>query len=161
MQKNESIVSWLGWVVVLSNIVSFCLGLLDFWNIRNLPIELYLILSNLSGVLAVFPRGIPLILSIRDGHVNFLAFVIPLWALVMMWCGYGILKFKKISKIVFIILCYLHIVIFLFSRLIALVAYPHSSSPGILFRLLYEGAWIVSVIYIVILNRPKIKELFR
>lgn len=87
MQKNELIVRWLGWVVVLSNIVSFCLGFLGFWNIRNLPTELYLILSNLSGVLAVFPRGIPLILSIRDGHVNFLAFVIPLWALVMMWCG--------------------------------------------------------------------------
>ena len=165
MEKKFSITYKFGLLIIISNILNliltYCIPILRYESL--MPTSLFI--SNLISVISVFPKGLPLMLFYTNVAISLHLFIYIAWQIIFIVCGIGIMKQVNCARIIFIFFSIIHISIFIFQILLTSLTRMNPSNDfgqvwGILFNLIYLLSGLLPIIYIIILTRPKIKELF-
>ncbi len=115
---------------------------------------------NFLTVLSVFPAWIPALNSIF--YSGSLLPLIVLWQIAIFLLGTGIVLFKNWARKIFIVMCGLHVgMFFLGWSIFHFVRGAPQPPVPFIFELMEQLSWILPLVYIFILTRPKVKALFK
>jgi hypothetical protein len=167
--KNK-ISTWLvvfGWAIIIGSLARIAENFIRTIYIRY---DVYLLLSNLVGSISVFPRGLYWFIGylLRPNAIVAYQFIM-LWTIIILVCGIGILLRNNLLRIIFISLNIAHVILFISSRLVFLIAsYPNkhyatgSALIDILIKVNYNFLTLaIPLVYIIYFTRPSVKKLFK
>ena len=155
MKKKMSIgVLITGWLIIVSNITAILFSYI-FAGFRLSRFGL--IIYNLIDSIAIFPRGLPWFFAKLTVSPTPMYIVTLCWMIVVIICGYGILRFNNNARITFLILNIIHIVAFIISR----IGIHAKFSISALGMQMYIFTLMVPIVYIIFLASPKVKEQFK
>ena len=167
MNNKWSGVKILGWLLILSGLVSFCF---DYLFSAYHHTSLSLLLMNLFSSLAIFPRGMPWLLHyFSQSTVNMGFNLILVWRVCIILCGLGILLSKNVGRIALIVFSIIHVIIFAFSRLLMTASHPpmthYASASAVIDTLVKINinvfVWLLPLSYCVYLFWPGVKQQFK
>ena len=127
-----------------------------------------LLFINLCSSIGIFPRGFPLLLHYFPNSVAMIGMnLVNFWPLVMIAIGVGILLEQNIARIILIIYSIVHIITYIFSRLL-MHHFPikHYLSGNPLVDVLISlnakvFVVLIPILYIIFFTHPKAKEQFK